>query len=343
MRRKERRIAEWQTPIRSNGHFGGHLRRITNARSVWRRASSRRCMVFTVTVFHVVAAPPGAPNIELLAAVLLRVRRDVARRFRGRLVELRGGVRCGVVCGVRPQLRDGDVALSAPRQGGLVAGRPTFSITSDGGTAMAERLTRRKNARFATRWREPANRAGASRSGPLSGLGLWLATVVLVAKGGPNPGPHLAPARHLLSRLSRDVGGSFHRFRLRLRRRLRHGPHDRDYLQPLAPAGVKPALALDPFWWTSPETSIRCPGCDQTVVAGEPAGDSRITFPTTEEGYSARILEISSQPSLCGMPDIADHHREGSRRHERATVSAPVAVTRHHSRAGLSRSDRARP
>ena len=31
--------------------------------------------------------------------------------------------------------------------------------------------------------------------GLLCGLGLFLATIVLVIKGGPNPGPHLGPPR----------------------------------------------------------------------------------------------------------------------------------------------------
>ncbi len=34
------------------------------------------------------------------------------------------------------------------------------------------------------------------------------------------------------------------------------------------------AVALDPLQWTRSERWIRCPGCDQTMAAGEPAGGS---------------------------------------------------------------------
>lgn len=49
----------------------------------------------------------------------------------------------------------------------------------------------------------------AAVAGVLAGLTLLLATLVLVAKGGPNPGPHLALLAHYFPGYSVTVGGAF--------------------------------------------------------------------------------------------------------------------------------------
>jgi hypothetical protein len=52
---------------RSSARFAGHLRRSTSVRWGWPLALPPPLLSSRVTVFHVVAMPPGAPNLRLLA------------------------------------------------------------------------------------------------------------------------------------------------------------------------------------------------------------------------------------------------------------------------------------
>ena len=56
---------------------------------------------------------------------------------------------------------------------------------------MAERLTEQERRALRYALARASEQGWGIAIGAVSGLGLWLATVVLVAKGGPNPGPHL--------------------------------------------------------------------------------------------------------------------------------------------------------
>jgi hypothetical protein len=56
---------------------------------------------------------------------------------------------------------------------------------------MAERLTGPEAHALRYALARASEQGWGIAIGAVSGFGLWLATVVLVAKGGPNPGPHL--------------------------------------------------------------------------------------------------------------------------------------------------------
>jgi hypothetical protein len=56
---------------------------------------------------------------------------------------------------------------------------------------MAEQLTRQEDRAIRHALARASEQGWGIAIGLVAGLGLWIATAVLVAKGGPNPGPHL--------------------------------------------------------------------------------------------------------------------------------------------------------